>query len=92
MQTGPASAHLRHRPVLLWKNQGVFPGWSGGSSGEAESREAACGCSDHPEPGQRVAVTHQIHQDPVGSSHHTEILQRSSSQTVRLNEKITVCL
>lgn len=87
VQTDPAWAHLRPRPVLLWKNQSIFPSWSGGSSGEAESWEAACGCSDHPEPGQRVAVTHQIHQDAVGNCHYTEILQRSSGQTVRLDKK-----
>lgn len=51
MQTGPASAHPRSGPVLLWKDKSIFPGWSGGSFGEVESRETESGCCDHPESG-----------------------------------------
>lgn len=90
VQTDPAAAHPRLRPVLLRKNQSFFPGWSGGSSGEVESREAACGCCDHSEPGPRMAGKDQIHQVPLGNCHRTEILQRSTGQTVRIERDMSV--
>lgn len=53
-------AHPRSRPVLLRKDQSIFPGRPGGSPGEAESREPPSSCRDHPEPGQRMAGTGQL--------------------------------
>lgn len=90
MQTDPATAHPRLGPVLLWENQGVFPGGSGGASGEAESREAACGRCDHSEPGQRMAGEDPIRPVPLGSRHHSEILQGGTGQTVRTEGDVSV--
>lgn len=57
VQTGLAWADPRPRPVLLWKDQSVFPSWSGGSSGETKSWEAVRCRGDHPESGQRMGDT-----------------------------------
>lgn len=39
-----------------------------------------------------MAGEDQIRQDPLGNGYHTEILQRSSGQTVRMKRDISWCV
>lgn len=79
---GLASAHPRAGPVRLRKDQSLFPGRAGGSSGEIASGEAPSGRRDPSELCQRMAGPDSLQQNLRGRRHRTKILERSAGSPV----------